>query len=222
MQGVPNMVRPSRAEQKLIDFSRETFGIPLSELLLCGYGEARPLSSRDFVIELTGNESREKLLRMIFVAEGPASTQPSLPLGKEPLVLLALIWHLINSAKESTYNLTYTCNDLLELLEWEDTSQSRTQIQVSVTKYFHSFYQLSNETSDEATRGRCEYVRKVRSINEHYFAIEDNVPLESLTTDFVVFSLNFIKTLNERKLLGVDWEQVKAFTPQPIEFFNLI
>lgn len=214
------MARQLKAKQRLIDFSRESFGDHLSELLLCGYGEQRILSSRDFAIKLADRKETETQLRLMFVAEGPASTQPSLPRGKEPLVLLALLQLLMSKGGESIYRLTYTCDDLMKLLGWENTAQSKSRVDVSVTKYFHTFYQLSDDSPGKVTGSGSERTRKVRALAGQDFAGEES-GLGNSMIRAVSFGIDFIEPLKKRNLLGIDWNLVQSVTALPVEFFNL-
>jgi hypothetical protein len=211
------MARRSKGEQKLIDFSRESFGDRLSELLLCGYGEERVLSSRDFAVKLAGHDEAEMQLRLMFVAEAPAGANTSLPHLKEPLVLLALLRLLLGKGRGSNGRLSYSCDDVLGLLGWPGTPESWTTVASSVTKYFHAFYQLNG-------RGgiRSENARKLRPLARYDFAVREKAESESRMTAAVTFGLDFIEPLRRGKLLGMDWGRVESLTPLPAEFFNLL
>lgn len=215
------MARPSKAEQRLIDFSKEAFGEHLSELLLYGYIEARTLSSRDFTIELADAEDTKMQLRLMFVAEGPASIQPSLPHGKEVLVILALLKLLMRKSGEPTYNLNYTRNELLKLLGWNNTAQSLALLDVSITKYFHTFYQLSDGSSVKSRSRELERTIKLRALTGQYFSSGKGASSGISKTNAVTFSSDFIEPLKERKLFGIDWSQVYNLITLPVEFFNL-
>jgi hypothetical protein len=215
------MARPSKAERRLIDFSREAFGEHLSELLLYGYSEERKLSSRDFIVELADDESPQRQLRLMFVAEGPSSIQPSLPHGKEALVILALLKLLVRKGGGATYTLTYTRKELFKLLGWNDTAQLRELLDVSVTKYFHTFYQLSDDSSDKSKSSKPERTIKIRTLTGQYFVSGKGTSSSNSKTDAVTFNIDFIEPLKERKLLGIDWNQVNSLITLPVEFFNL-
>jgi hypothetical protein len=210
------MGRPSKAEQKLIDFSKEAFGEHLSELLLSGYGEQHTRSSRDFAVELAEGKT-DTPLHLIFVSEGPATTQISLPRGKEPLVLLALLQLLMKKRGDLIGKLSYKPVEVLKLLRWGNTTKAELTFADAVTKYFHSFYQLNGSMGNQSSKATSDSALKLRLISCHGFSSGDR---RKAPPDFVTFNPDFVERLQERKLLGIDWDMVKAFTPLPAEFFN--
>jgi hypothetical protein len=210
------MARPSKAEQKLIDFSREAFGEHLSALLLSGYGERHAPLSRDFAVKLAEDDT-DTPLQLIFVSEGPSTTQLSLPGGKEPLVLLALLQLLMKKPGAFTGRLSYKPVEVLKLLGWANTTQAT--LDEAMTKYFHSFYQLNGRMVNLSSKAASDYAVKLRLISSHGFSSGGGkkAPLDSIT-----FSLDFVEHLRERKLFGIDWDGVNALTLLPAEFFNQI
>jgi hypothetical protein len=211
------MARRSKAEQKLIDFTRGSFGDRLSELLLCGYGEERVLSSRDFVVELAGRDATEEQSRLMFVAEGSAGASSSLPYRKEPLVLLALLRLLPAEGRGSAGRLSYSYSDVLEVLGWGATAESLETVSISVTKYFHAFYQLSGQGHG----GRSEHAHKLHPLTRYEFYGGEKAGSESGMTFSITFGLDLVETLRRGNLLGLDWGRVESLTPLPVEFFNL-
>ena len=103
-------------------------------------------------------------MSLIFVAEAPAASEPSLPKGKEPLVLMALLRLLLRGAGSLTGRCYYDHHSLLELLEWGDTETARAAVTGALTKYFHSFYQLSGGKGAAAGRGFGNHTSKVRPL----------------------------------------------------------
>jgi hypothetical protein len=216
---MPYIARPSKAEQKLIDFSRESFGEHLSVLLLSGYGEGHVSSSRDFVIELAGEET-ETHLQLIFVAEGPSTTESALPCRKEPLVLLALLQKFMRKSGELTGRLSYKRVEVLKLLGWGNTLESQTTFSIAVMKYFHTFYQLSDDGNEQAKKTSPGITHKLRLMSSHSFNDEQGGKA-GRSEAYVAFSLDFIESLVKRNLFGIDWKEAKRLTPLPAEFFNL-
>jgi hypothetical protein len=141
----------------------------------------------------------------------------SLPYGKEPLVLLALLQLLGKKGSE----LNYSCDDLLKLLGWKNTEQTRALIEGTVTKYFHAFYQLRDNSLGESMKGGKERTRKIRVLVTQAFTSVEETRRSKSMKDTLVFNIDFVGPLKERKLLGIDWEQVESFTPLPVEIFNL-
>jgi hypothetical protein len=213
------MARPSKAEQKLIDFSREAFGEYLSALLLSGYGDDHALSSQDYAVELAEGET-DTQLQLMFVAEGPSTIQPSLPRRKEPLVLLALLRMLMKRGADLTDRLSYRHKEVLKLLGWGDTTKDEGTLTEAVTKYFHVFYQLNVSHEQSGSEG-SDSTYKLRIISSYTFNSGDGSKAGKAAPDSITFCRDFVEHLCKRKLLGIDWERVKGLTPLPSEFFNL-
>jgi len=215
------MARRSKAEQKLIDFSRESFGDRLSELLLCGYGEERVLSSCDLVIKSVDSAEAETSLRLIIISEAPAAVSPALPRRRDPLVLLALLRLYLTKGAEPTGRMLYTSGELLNILGWSITSGSMVAAADAVTKYFHLFYQLGDGSRAAAAEQPSEHLHKLRPLCGYHSVSGEGAGLGSKVTEGVTFSLDFVGPLSRRKLFGVDWDRVESLTPLPVEFFNL-
>ena len=192
----------------------------MSALLLAGYGYERAPSSRDFAVELAVEEETGAQLHLILAAEGPASIQPSLPRGKEPLVLLALLQMLMKKRGDLAGRVSYMPIDVLKLLGWGNTAKEREIFAEALIKYFHVFYQLSGNV-EQPGREESDSTCKLRIISCHGFSNADGSKGRKRTPDFITFSLDFIEHLRKRKLLGIDWERVKRLTPLPADFFNL-
>lgn len=214
------MARPSKAERRLISSLRDAFGVHISTLLLCGYGEERTLSSRDFLIESAGDDGRVMEVRLISIAEGPANTQPSLPHRKEPLVLLALLHILLSRGGALTEGLSLARGEVADLLGWNDTAEFRAIIAGAVTKYFHTYYQRTGPDI-RAEKALNDYTLKSRIINCYGFRDAGVDEADNTPTDFVNFNGDFVESLSKRNILKIDWHRVKSVTPLPVEFFNL-
>jgi hypothetical protein len=210
-----------KAERELVAYTKRTFGEHLGALLLCGYGEDRAPSSRDFAVELTDESDAVTRLRLMFVAEGPAGTTPSLPRLKEPLVLLALMQLLMDGGSgAAAYESHLVCGDVPALLGWDETDESRETVAAAVTRYFHTFYQLAGG-SDTGGRGAQGLTRKLRLLSGYEVGDGVGSGEDGGAKCSVAFAPDFSEALRRGELLGIDWKRVKGLTPLPLEFFNL-
>jgi hypothetical protein len=205
------MLEPSRAEQSLTDFAREEFGDFLTQFLLAGLGEESAAQRWQFNITFTGeNETLEKRHVQVITHE-PTDGSSCLPRGRDPLVLLALFRLLKRDRQAPKPELLYSIEDILSLLEWENTEERREQIDGAIHRYSLLMYQWEMNRP-ELSRHRLSFYK----VNEHAITSFQTVDEEiesgrktKRTYNRVGFNEFFINGLRHRKLFGVDWNNVR-------------
>jgi hypothetical protein len=197
--------RQSTAEQNLIHYMQEAFGL-LATLLLTGYGESKIKQSRSFII-LTDNFG-VKTRHTITLRAGDSS---GLPNQREPIVLLALLkLSLIGNQCSAVRS---PADAVRRLLGWEESEETDSAIANAIRKYFNVSYTRTDdisytfpERSERLTGvyrllGYCEFGSDVESEEERFESV------------IVEFSQNVIKELFERRLFRINWLSVTSISP---------
>src|ERR1043165_4385658 len=120
------MIKLSKLERELLSFAREEFGEYLTQFLLAGLGEEGTTHSWLFIIDFTIDGT--SLHRELQVSDNDQPGAPTcLPQRRDPLVMLALL-RLLILQDQSSASLSYDMEEVLKLLGWNHTAQSRRMI----------------------------------------------------------------------------------------------
>lgn len=193
-----------KPEQRLVNFAREQFGEHLSQFLLTGLGEENIGQRGRFEITYDSEASTIKRHVKVITYE-PADGSTYLPQGRNPLVLIALLYLLINSNQRSLNTFRYEQEEVLSLLGWKDTQKARLEIDEAVERYFKLTYQWEMNKS-ELTNAKLNFF----TANEAMISEYESIDTEDGKSGRLVFNEHFIEQLLNQSLFGVDWNNVRS------------
>lgn len=131
---------PTEAENDLLDTAQRVLGTNLFEFLLSGLGEPHQPRRR-----YTAKSMREHGPGLTYQLEAVAETKKGLPGGRDPVVMAALL-HLLLTGGKGQDEVVYTDKELLGVLSWADTRESRRSMNTSIERYYNAaFHRTSRE-----------------------------------------------------------------------------
>lgn len=205
-------LRLSGSEHQLLEFALDQFGEPLSRLLFSGLGEDRVVSGWLFTVTFTGGQEGVHYSRKIrVVADYRPDMATSVPRGKEPLVLLALLRLLLVDREFFWPELSYDQEEVLKLLGWEDVWESQITIDKAVKRYTTLYYEWALEERELEEANLSFFHSASRFIlGYRYETIEEDDGVERRTANHVQFDVDFLKELIGRSLFGINWDNVSS------------
>jgi len=200
----------SGSERRLLKFALDTFGAPLSQVLLSGLGEDEEANRWLFII--TFADSGGAILRRRLYVEAPDLTpdlKTHLPRQREPLALLALLRLYLSKRPTTVSSLFYSDEEVLELLGWQDTGESRLVLDDAVDRYFFLSYRYALSRAELAMKRLSFYRSNERLISESGSSDVEEGGWRRREAAYVKFSTEFIQGLLARSLFGVEWGRVR-------------
>lgn len=212
IRGEGGVLSLSAGEKTLLEFALDTFGEPLSQLLLAGLSEEAP--ARSWLFTITFDDERGAALRREVKLE--PDERPDvvtlLPRRREPLVILALLRLLIEVPQRSSSSLSYKQEQVLNLLEWEDTVDVRSIIYEVVERYARLSYSWGLSGEELAEKNLSFYEAEGRFVSGYsHYNVEENTE-HKLMADTVEFSSVFVEGLMRRILFNVNWDGVSELS----------
>lgn len=207
----------SALERRLLRFAIDTFGTPLSQVLLSGLGEEDEANRWLFVI--TFADSGSAILRRRLYVEAPDLTpdlKTHLPRRREPLALLALIKLFLSERRTTSPNLFYSHEEVLGLLGWQDTESSRLILDEAIDRYFFLSYRYALSRAELAAKKLSFYRSNERLISESGSSDVEEAWRRRREASYIAFSAEFIKGLLGRSLFGVEWDTVRRVSRKVI------
>lgn len=205
-------------ERRLVKFAVDTFGAPLAGFLLAGLGE-KDETGRAWVFSVTfedgGGASRRREIR-VEAPDLPGSTI-SLPAGKEPLVLMALLRLLLAKRGAPPSRLSYRREEVLRLLGRDETDESLRAMDEAVERYADLGYRwaLSAEELSERNLARFRGWASFVTGCGHRDAEEAGGGAVKRESSYVQFSAEFVRELISRSVFDVKWDNVREMTRKP-------
>lgn len=200
----------SESELALVTFALDSFGEALSSFLLSGLGEEMNTPGWLFAITFSDGLGRRCRREVRVQADYRPDLAPSVPRHKEPLVALALFWLLAVDRKLPLSSLSYSQAEVLGLLGWEDTQESRLKIDVAVRRYFTLLYEWGLGEQELAESNLSFFHGQARFISGYrYQSVEEDGEVRH-TADEVTFDEEFVKELTGRSLFGIDWSSINS------------
>lgn len=196
----------NRSERHLLKFSLDRFGEPLSRFLLTGLGEEEAPRRRCFTVAFADRQdTRYKRRIRVTAEERTTDLLPCLPHGREPLVMLAFLYLLVESRRLSSFTLKYEHEELLRLLGWEGTAEVRQSLDDTAARYFCLDYEWEFSREELAAQG-LRFYKGAASFVSGYGSetIEENGEKE-WTESELTFAKEFVTELLGRSLFGVNW-----------------
>jgi len=202
----------SVAERRLLEFALDLFGEQLSQFLLSGTGEVAEARVWHFTVTFADERGAVRS-REIRVEPDDIPDDPQiLPCLRDPLVILTLLRLLIEDPVRSSSSLSYQQEQVLNLLRWEDTAETRSAIDRAVKRYTRLSYSWGLGGEELAERRLSFYDAEGRFVSGygHYDAEEGGEYKRVANT--VDFPSVFVEGLTRRAIFGVDWNRVSEIT----------
>lgn len=208
--------RLSVSERRLLEFALDLFGEPLSRFLLSGIGEEVKARAWLFTASFASGRGAPRS-REIKVEPDDIPGEPRvLPGRREPLVILALLRLLIKARGQSSHNLSYGHEQVLNLLGWEDTEAVRSDIDRAVKRYARLSYSWRLSEEELAERRLSFYDAEGRFVSGYgQYNAEEDGEYKRMTNN-VNFSSVFVEGLTSRTSFGVDWNRVREITREAV------
>lgn len=201
----------SRLERRLLKFAINTFGALLGSFLLSGLGE-EDVGARSWLFSITfdddGGTSRRREIRI--EADDLPDVITSLPSRKEPLVLMALLWLLMRDHKAPASRLSYDRNEVLRLLGWDETTESLHAVDEAVDRYVDLNYRWTLSAEELSERDLNKFRGWTRFVTGcGYRDEEDDNGTMKRVSNYISFSVEFIRELTGRSVFDVRWDSVR-------------
>lgn len=206
----------SDSERRLLEFALDLFGESLSRFLLSGTGEETEAQMWLFTVSFADGQGAARD-REIRVKPDDIPDEPRiLPGRREPLVILALLRLLIEDHRISTYTLSYSQEQVLNILGWEDNAATRSAIDGAVKRYANLSYSWGLGGEELAERKLSFYNSEGRFVSGYgYYNAEEDGEYKRVANN-VEFSSVFVEGLTRRTIFDVDWNRVSEITREAV------
>jgi hypothetical protein len=204
----------TETEQRVLTETRHLFGSNLADYLLSGLGEANITHCRAFTAQLTSPQSEDVTYRFEIRNE----SVNGLPMGHEPLVMAVLL-NLFRERQPLDDSITFRPGDVIEKLEWPQTTKSQLLIKQAIEKYVSTAYCLVDPTVSEEERGSRLYAVFMRLL-VGYETTSKLLPQKRTDSErFIKVEFKFAlqnATLGERKhFLGIEFQSLQEMREIP-------
>lgn len=206
-------IQLSDQERELIGFILDLCGEQLSCFLLTGLGEHTISQRRRFTVTFTPPAGRlyEREIRVIAYERG-GITIPSLPRLNEPLVMAALLRLLIDERKLSSFQVAYRQEEVLEILGWDATVETRLASDEAVGRYSSLHYEWALSRKELVTEGLDFYEGEASFISGYAYEDAEVEGEVRRVSNEVTFVEEFVREVIGRSLFGVNWDDVASMT----------
>lgn len=195
---------PTEAEHDLLDTARRVLGDNLFQFLFSDLGGTHHPRRR-----FTATSVREQGPGTVHQLEAVSESEKGLPGGRDPVVMAALLRLLVTRGKGKD-EVVFRDEELLGILSWPDTRESRLAVEAAVERYYHTAY---HRTSREPLgEGKGEWVSsEVQKLVRGYDTTEEwevGTPKGKRKSTTLNFSKKLIERLSgpEKYFLGLDFE----------------
>lgn len=196
-------MRPTVAEERLIEFTLDTYGVQLGEILLAGLGEKTVARACEFELLTLSQSGAERRHTLRVTSIDDEALPRRLPMGREPLILLALLY--MRELHGCGGVLDYTPQEVLELLGWKYERESRQLLAEGVQCYFGLDYRLAGEWWEEDS-GEARYLEKRAGFFDCYgLTVAPRAGGESISLSF---NEQFMDILTARLLFWVSADSI--------------
>jgi hypothetical protein len=202
---------PTEAEHDLLDTARRVLGDNLFGFLLSGLGEAHHPRRR-----YTATSIREHGPGVTYQLEAVAETEKGLPGGRDPVVMAGLL-HLLWTGGRGRDEVVFRDEELLGVLSWPDTRESRRSMTTSVDRYFNAAYHRTSRESLGPDRG--EWVSsQVQKLITGYDTTEEwevGTPRGKRKSTILHFTAKLVEEVfgKGKYFLGIDFERLEGLQP---------
>jgi len=142
----------------------------------------------------------------------PLDGESFLPRGRDPLVLLALLLLLLHKPRAEKPVLSYSHEEVLQLLGWEDSEGVRHEIDEAVYRYFLLMYLWEKSREELVGTNHSHNKARERMISE-YETTDKEVGADGemkRVANQLIFNDYFIGGLLRQSLFDVDWNKARS------------
>jgi len=206
--------KPTETEQQVLIETRHLFGSNLADYLLSGLGEVNIIHCRAFTAQLTSPQGEDVTYRF----EIRNDSAQGLPSGREPLVMAVLL-NLFRERQPLDDSVTFRVSDVLERLDWTQTTDSQLLIKQAIEKYVSTAYCLVDPTVSEEEQGSSLYAVFMRLL-VGYETTSKLLPQKRTDAQrFIKVEFKFAlqnATLGQRKhFLGIEFQNLQEMREIP-------
>lgn len=198
---------PTDDEEELLDTARRVLGGNLSEFMLCGLGG--PYHPRR---RFTATSVRTRRPGGAYQLEVVSESDDGLPGGREPLVMAALL-HLLWTGGKGRDEVIFRDEELLEILSWPDTPESRSVVESAVKRYYCTAYRRTSRESLREAQGELvsSQVQKLVTGYDTTLVSREGPPREARKSTVLHFTTKLIEEVTgpEKYFLGIDFERLQ-------------
>ena len=198
---------PTVDEEELLDFTRRVLGGNLSEFMLCGLGESHHPRRR-----FTATSVRPGRPGGVYQLEVVGESDAGLPGGRDPLVMAALL-HLLWTGGRGRDEVIFRDEELLEILSWPDTPESRSAVESAVERYYYTAYHRTSRESLGEGKGELvsSQVQKLVTGYDTTLALREGPPKDVRKSTVLHFTTKLVEEVTgaEKYFLGIDFERLQ-------------
>lgn len=198
----------SAAERSLVAFAAEWYGVPLAHILLTGLGEN--WDARRCRLELglrpKAGPNRHHTLRIVSCGTSDDDSESRLPRGREPLVLLALLYMRRREMEKGEVFSDFLPEDVLDLLGWGLGQGPRLLLEESIRRYLGLEYLLSSQWIDAETGAAMRLEQRGRLFESYRLTA---APVRGLTCRLSCNEL-FMDMLTAQMLFGFRADDIET------------
>lgn len=203
----------TEAEHDLLDTARRVLGDNLFEFLLSGLGEPHYPRRR-----FTAASIREHGAALTYQLEAVAESEKGLPGGHDPLVMAALL-HLLWTGEKGQDEVIFREEELLGLLFWPDTRESRLDVEAAVERYFNTGYHRTSRESLGEGKGELvsSQVQKLITGIDTTLELREGPPKKVRKSTILHFTSKLVEDVTGagKYFLGIDFERLRLERVMP-------
>ena len=139
-------------EHSTLETARRLLGDNLSDFLLCGLGETQITHRRAFSAQTISLHVDARAYQLEIVSE----SQQGLPIGRDPLVLAALL-NMLCERQPLDSTILFHESDLLQKLQWSHVAESQIHIKQALLRYALTAYCLIDPMASEGEHPGAHY-----------------------------------------------------------------
>ena len=208
----------STAEGKAVAEVRLLLGDNLADFLLFGLGESAIVHHRMFTARSIPSHSREIAYQLEMIND----SEQGLPIGRDPLVLAALL-DLLRERQPLDSTILFRESDILDKLQWTDYAEAQRIIRRALERYVLTAYCLIDPTVAEEERPLGRYTSIGRLLIGYELAALQRPADRAGQLRFATQQPGFRRAqfwpalihdvISERKyFLGIDFQQLREIS----------
>lgn len=205
----------TEAEEDLLDFAQQVLGGNLYTLLLSDL-DAQHCPRRRF----TAQSIREHGPGLTYQLEVVSESGEGVPSGRDPVVMAALL-HLLWTRERGRDEVVFRDEELLGLLSWPDTRQSRLAVETAVERYYNTSYHRTSRESLGEGRGErvSSQVQKLVTGYDTTLELREGPPKEIRKSTVLYFTTKLVEEVSGtgKYFLGIDFERLRPLQLVPPE-----
>jgi hypothetical protein len=206
---IPNY-STTEAEHKVLGFMDRILGGNLAKFILTGLGEVQPTQRRVFTAFDIPSSNYQITRQFETVNQG----LHGLPIGRDPLILAALLQQLWIQEKR-TNEVTFQDEMLLSTLEWSNIPDSHLIIQQAIERYFSTAFYLVDNDLPESERIEGPYSHCCSLLVAYDTSTDRSLenPDQKNSLIIVRFSPDFLEGISseQKYFLDLDFESLHSF-----------